>query len=135
MRKTKPDISVRWLDSKTGEDFTDRMNDPSIPPGEGILELAPSLARLAAAEDYEAGRQLLQDVAAELKSRTEDVPLLGTPRPGDELTLNGLRYRYDGSTDEGVHFTRLKSPTIGEALVSLRRGTPAADWMLRQLQQ
>ena len=134
MRETKQDkVTVRWIDAKTGEDFADRMNDPSLPPGEGILEVARAIGRLMAARQIEAKRGLLTAVAAELQAETEERSLSGTPQPGDELTLNGVTYSYDGSTDDGEHFTRLKGESCEEALVSLRRGSAAADWMLRQL--
>lgn len=133
MRRAKPEIPVRWIDSKTGEDITERMGDPSIPPGEGILALARALARLAAAEDFAAGQQLLRYVAVELKGQEGDGPPAAAPKPGAQLTLNGKTYRYDGSSGDGDHFTRLKSETCREALVSLRHGSPPAIWMLRQL--
>lgn len=133
MRRAKPEIPVRWIDSKTGEDITARMGDPSIPPGEGILALARALARLAAGDDFAAGQQLLRDVAVELKRQEGDGALAAAPQPGDQLTLNGISYRYDGSSGDADHFTRLKGETFGEALVSLRHGSPPAIWMLRQL--
>lgn len=138
MRRAKPEIPVRWIDSKTGEDITERMNDPSIRPGEGILNLARALARLAAAEDFEAGQQLLRDVAAEMERQADDgSPVgwspVGAPQTGDQLTVNGMTYRYDGATGDGEHFTRLKGDACREALVSLRRGSPPANWMLRRL--
>jgi hypothetical protein len=134
MRGSKREkITVRWIDAKTDEDFTDRMNDPSAPPGAGILEVARALGRLMAVRQLEAEGQLLKAVSAELQAQAGESPLLATPRPGDELTLNGVNYRYDGSTDDGEHFTRLKGQDWEEALVSLKRGSAAADWMLRQL--
>lgn len=132
-QKQRDEINVRWVDTTTGEDFTDLMNDPSIPPGEGILELARALARFAAARDIEAQRQLLQAVQIELQVTPEEPSPLRTPEVGEELLLAGVRYKYDGSTADGEHFTRLKGANCEEALVSLRRGSAAASWMLRRL--
>lgn len=56
-RTNSEDRSVRWVDTHTGEDFTDRMNDPATPPGEGILELARALGRLMAARRIAAERR------------------------------------------------------------------------------
>lgn len=104
MARTKREkVTVRWIDAETGEDFTDRMNDPSIPPGEGILELARALGRLMAARQVEAERQLPEAVRGGLKAQTEEAPLLRTPQPGDELVLNGVIYRYDGSSGDRRH--------------------------------
>lgn len=125
--------TVRWIDSETEEDFTDRMNDPSAPPGDGILRVVRALARQLAAQQFEAERQLLKAVSAELEVQTAESSILATPQVGDEVTLNGVSYKYDGSTEDGEHFTRLKGQDGGEALVSLRRGSAAADWMLTHL--
>ena len=134
MGPTKPDkITVRWIDTKTGEDFTDRMNDPSVPPGEGVLEVARALGRFMAALEMEAERQLFSDVTAALQMETAEKALLRSPRAGDALVLNGVSYKYDGSTETGEHFTRLKGENWQEALISLRRGSAVADWLLRQL--
>ena len=132
-RMKQDEITVRWTDAKTGEDFTDRMNDPSATPGEGILELARALGRLMAAQNIEAGRQLLEGVRAELPAVAEDTPLLRIPQPGDELMLNGVRYRYDGSTADADHFTRMAEEKLNESLISVRRGSPEADWLFKQL--
>lgn len=132
--KTPEKVTVRWVDSKTGEDFTDRMNDPSQPPGEGILKLAAALGRLIAAQQIEAERQLLKALGAKLMAQTDEGRVPGTPRSDDEVTVDGVTYRYDGATDDGEHFTRLQGEAGPEALVSLRRGSAAADWMLRRLE-
>jgi hypothetical protein len=126
-------ITVRWIDAKTGEASTGRMNDPSAPPGKGILEVARAIGRLMAAQQIEAEAQLLKAVSAELQTQAGESLLLATPRLSDQLTLNGVNYSYDGSTDDGEHLTRLKGQDWDEALVSLRRGSAAADWILRQL--
>lgn len=131
--RKKEEVSVRWIDAATGEDFTDRMNDPSVPPGEGILEVARALGRLIAAQQIEAERELMDAVRAGLHAQTEETPLLRTPQPGDELILNGVSYRYDGSTGDGDHFTRMEGEKWKEALASLRRGSAEARWVLQQL--
>lgn len=134
MGRTKgEEIPVRWIDTTTGEDFTDRMNDPSVPPGEGILEVARALGRLMAARQIEAERQLLEAVTAGLQAQTEEAPLLRTPQPGDELILNGVRYRYDRSTGDGEHFTRMEAERWKDAPVSLKRGSAEARWVLQRL--
>lgn len=126
-------ITVRWIDADTGKDFTDRMNDPLLPPGDGVLELARALGRAIAARQSQAEHQLLKDVAVELQIGAENHVVSRTAQPGDELVLNGVRYRYDGPSLDGEHFTRLRGENWEEALVSLRRGSDAADWMLRHL--
>jgi len=36
--------AVRWIDAVTGEDFTDRMNDPDLPPaGPSIIVRAQGI--------------------------------------------------------------------------------------------
>lgn len=132
-RKQRDETSVRWVDATTGEDFTDLMYDPSVPPGEGILKVARALARLAAARDVDAQRQLLKAVQAELQENAGEHPLQRAPQIGEELLLGGMTYRYDGQTADGEHFTRLKGKNCEEALVSLRRGSTAADWVLKHL--
>ncbi len=132
--KTPDKVTVRWIDSRTGEDFTDRMNDPSHPPGEGILKLAAALGRLMAARQIEAERQLLRALGPKLQVQTDRGPVPERPRPDDEMTVDGVTYRYDGATDDGEHFTRMKGEGGPEALVSLRRGSAPADWMLRRLE-
>lgn len=128
------DTNVRWIDATTGEDFTDRMYDLRSPPGEGILKLARALARLAAAHDAEAHRRVLVDVQAELQyEESGEHPLPQEPRVGDGVLLCGASYRYEGPSANGEHFTRLKSDTCSEALVSLARGSAAATWMLKHL--
>lgn len=133
MRRTEREkITVRWIDAETGEDFTDRMNDPSVPPGEGILEVARALGRMMAARQIEAERQLLEVARAGLQAQSGETPLSRTPTPGDELILNGVSYRYDGSSGDGDHFTRLEGEQWKEALVSLRRESAEARWVLQQ---
>lgn len=126
-------IRDRWIDAITGEDITDQMNDPSAPPGEGILKVARALGRLMAAQQIEAERQLLEVAQAELRAQPKESPSLRTPMRGDELILNGVSYRYDGSSGDGEHFTRLKGETWKEALVSLRQGSAEAGWILQEL--
>ena len=59
MHRTRDeDSSVMWIDAETGEDFTDRMNDPASQPGEGILRLAEALGRVLAAQQIEVERQI-----------------------------------------------------------------------------
>jgi hypothetical protein len=128
-------ITVRWVGAETGEDITDRMAVPSIPPGEGILEVARALGRLMAAQQIKAERQLLEVARAGLESQSEEAPLGRAPEPGDEVTLSGATYRYDGFTASGDHFTRLEGDQQAEALVSLRRGSAEARWVLQQLAQ
>lgn len=57
-RTRSEDGSVSWIDANTGEDFTDRMNDPAALPGEGILGLARALGKLMAAQEIEAEQQI-----------------------------------------------------------------------------
>lgn len=123
---------VRWIDAQTGEDFTDRMNDSAVPPGEGILEIARALARRMAAQQIKAERQLLEIARTGLDCQSDETSLRRAPEPGDEVTLEGVTYRYDGSTDDADHFTRLKGVQQEEALVSLRQGSPEARWVLQQ---
>ena len=132
-RKEREKITVRWIDTETGEDITDLMNDPSVPPGEGILQLAGALGRMMADQQIEAERQLLEAVRAGFQAQPHETPNMRTPKPGDELTLNGVSYRYDGAYGDGDHFTRLKGELCSEALVSLRRGSAEACWVLQQL--
>jgi len=132
-RKQQEEGGVRWIDATTGEDFTDQMNDPSIPPGEGILDFARSLARFAVARDSKAQAQLLQALQTELQATSEERSVPRLPEVGEEVLVAGVRYKYDGSTPDGERFTRLKGATHGEAQVSLGRGSAAAAWMLRHL--
>jgi hypothetical protein len=132
-RPKQEKITVRWIDATTGEDITDRMNDPSVGPGEGILRVAGALGRLIAAQQIEAERQLLEVARAGLQAQPEETPLLRTPKRGDELILNGVTYRYDGSSGDGDHFTRMEGQKWKEVLVSLRQGSPEARWVFQQL--
>lgn len=126
---------VRWIDASTGDDVTDRMADSLIPPGDGILEVARAVGRLMAAQQITAERQLLEIARTGLKSQNHGTPLQRAPRAGDKVTLSGATYRYDGSTDDAHHFTRLEGDQQVEALVSLRRDSPEARWVLEQLTQ
>lgn len=134
MPRTGPHkIPVKWTDAATGEDITDRMNDPSIPPGEGVLAVARALGRLMATQQIEAGRRLMEVARAGLEAQQSEAPQSRTPQPGEVLTLNRVSYRYDGATGDWDHFTRLEGETCSEALVSLRRETAEARWVLQQL--
>lgn len=128
-------IAATWIAADTGEDITYLMSDPSIPPGDGILKLARALGRLMAAQQMRAERQLLEIARAGLERQSEETPPQRAPQPGDEVTLNGVTYRYDGSTNDGNHFTRLEDHQQEEALVSLRRDSVEARWVLQQLAQ
>ena len=66
---------------------------------------------------------------AALQAQAEEAPLSKTPQPGDELILNGVCYRYDGSTGDGDHFTRMDEKAWKQALVSLKRGSAEARWL------
>jgi hypothetical protein len=134
-RTTRERIPVRWIDAKTGEDITDRMLNPADPPGEGMLALAQALGRLMAAQQVEAEHQLLGDARARIAAQPDELTRSRTPQVGDELILNKVSYRYDGSTDDADHFTRLDGERQPEALVSLRRRSPEAHWVLQQLER
>lgn len=127
------ETALRWIDAESGEDITDRMNDPLSPPGEGILGVARALGRLMAAQQIEAQRELRLSAGQGLLAGSDETWLLGTPQVGDEVTVSGRRFRYDGSTDDGDHFTRTAGNNCEQALVSLRRGSDEARWMFQQL--
>jgi hypothetical protein len=124
-------ITVRWLDAETGEDFTDRMNDGTTPPGEGVLAVARALAKLMAAEQFQAERELLRVAWFGLQTPSE-MPDGEPPQAGDIVTLDGVSYRYDCATETGEHFTRLAGRGRREALLSLSRGSAEVGWVFRQ---
>lgn len=110
------------------------MADLSIPPGEGILKVARALGRLMAAQQIKAERQLLEIARAGVGSQGDETPPIRAPEPGDKVTLNRVTYRY-GSTEYADHFTRLEGDQHEEALVSLRRDSAEARWVIERLAQ
>lgn len=104
-RKQRDEINVRWVDTTTGEDFTDLMNDPSIPPGEGILELARALR---------AGRSAPLRITAELA---------GAPDAG-HVGWSSDRKRRMSLAAKARWFIPAAASVVLLALAAARRRTP-----------